>query len=108
MAGVSMHMIDSAAIATPVNPPFEYISFECSPLRHAGATLIAAPRSPSGEHREETRPGDASEEEGESVRFWMKARIRVDAKFEAIHNLATTLGNVADITQMHYLLHSEE
>ena len=66
----------------------------------ASSRLRRPPRTGPG-----SRPGDASDEEGEPVAAGMKAHIGVDSETGIVHSLSTTAANVHDVTEAHGLLH---
>lgn len=45
---------------------------------------------------------------GNQCYFGMKAHIGVDAQSGLVHSLVGTSANVADVTQVHHLLHGQE
>jgi len=70
------------------------------------ATIIAAP--PSTRNAEKARdPEMRQTRKGQQWHFGMKAHVGTD-KRGIVHSLATTDAAMADITQMHKLLHGEE
>lgn len=71
------------------------------------ATLIAAP--PSTKNRKRARDPEMHQtKKGNQYYFGMKAHVGTDAHTGLVHSLKGTAANVADVTQVHHLLHGEE
>ncbi len=71
------------------------------------ATIIHAPSSTK--NRQNTRDPDMkATRKGNQCYFGMKAHIGVDAQTGLVHSLVGTSANVADVTQVHHLLHGQE
>lgn len=71
------------------------------------ATLIAAP--PSTRNREGKRdPEMHQSKKGNEWHFGLKAHVGVDMATGLVHTVVGTAGNVADVTQVHALLHGSE
>ena len=71
------------------------------------ATLIAA--APSTKNRSKARDPEMKQaKKGNQWHFGMKAHIGVDAATGLVHSATVTAANVADVTQVHQLLHGSE
>ncbi len=71
------------------------------------ATIIAAPSSTKNQDGERD-PQMHQTKKGNQWHFGMKAHIGVDDESGLVHHVECTAANVADVTQMHKLLHGEE
>ena len=60
------------------------------------------------ERRWQARPRDALDEKSNQWFFGMKAHIGVDDESGLVHHVECTAANVADVTQVHKLLHGAE
>lgn len=71
------------------------------------ATIIAAPSSTKNQDGE--RDGEMHQtKKGNQWHFGMKAHIGVDERSGLVHHVECTAANVADVTQVHKLLHGRE
>jgi len=71
------------------------------------ATLVAA--APSTKNRSRARDPEMKQtKKGNQWHFGMKAHIGVDAATGLVHSATVTSANVADVTQVHELLHGSE
>ena len=71
------------------------------------ATIIAAPSSTK--HRDGERDPEMHQtKKGNQWHFGMKAHIGVDEDSGLVHHVECTAANVADVTQVHTLLHGQE
>jgi IS5 family transposase len=71
------------------------------------ATIIAAPSSTKNQDGERD-PEMHQTRKGNQWHFGMKARIGVDEESGLVHHVECTAANVADVTQVHKLLHGKE
>lgn len=71
------------------------------------ATIIAAPSSTKNA-RKERDPEMHQTKKGNQWHFGMKAHIGADAQSGLVHTVTGTAANVADLAQIHALLHGEE
>ena len=71
------------------------------------ATIIAAPSSTKNNDRERD-PDMHQTRKGNQWHFGMKAHIGVDEDSGLVHHVECTAANVADVTQVHALLHGKE
>ena len=71
------------------------------------ATIIAAPSSTKN-HDGERDPEMHQTKKGNQWHFGMKAHIGVDDESGLVHHVECTAANVADVTQVHKLLHGQE
>jgi IS5 family transposase len=71
------------------------------------ATIIAAPSSTKNQDGERD-PEMHQTKKGNQWHFGMKAHIGVDEESGLVHHVECTAANVADVTQMHKLLHGKE
>ena len=71
------------------------------------ATIIAAPSSTKNQDGERD-PEMCQTKKGNQWHFGMKAHIGVDDESGLVHHVECTAANVADVTQMHKLLHGHE
>ena len=71
------------------------------------ATIIAAPSSTKNKERERD-PEMHQTKKGNQWHFGMKAHIGVDDESGLVHHVECTAANVADVTQVHKLLHGKE
>ena len=71
------------------------------------ATIIAAPSSTKNA-RKERDPQMHQTKKGNQWHFGMKAHIGADAHSGLVHTVSGTAANVADLAQLHALLHGEE
>jgi IS5 family transposase len=71
------------------------------------ATIIAAPSSTKNQDGERD-PSMHQTKKGNQWHFGMKAHIGVDDESGLVHHVECTAANVADVTQVHKLLHGKE
>ena len=71
------------------------------------ATIIAAPSSTKNKDGERD-PAMHQTKKGNQWHFGMKAHIGVDDESGLVHHVECTAANVADVTQVHKLLHGQE
>ena len=71
------------------------------------ATIIAAPSSTKNRD-DERDPEMHQTKKGNQWHFGMKAHIGVDDESGLVHHVECTAANVADVTQVHKLLHGKE
>lgn len=71
------------------------------------ATIIAAPSSTKNKDGERD-PEMHQTKKGNQWHFGMKAHIGVDEESGLVHHVECTAANVADVTQVHKLLHGQE
>ncbi|MES9143938.1 IS5 family transposase, partial [Cutibacterium acnes] len=71
------------------------------------ATIIAAPSSTKNQSGERD-PAMRQTKKGNQWFFGMKAHIGVDDASGLVHHVECTAANVADVTQVHKLLHGRE
>ena len=71
------------------------------------ATIIAAPSSTKNKDGERD-PAMHQTKKGNQWHFGMKAHIGVDDESGLVHHVECTAANVADVTQLHKLLHGKE
>ena len=71
------------------------------------ATIIAAPSSTKNQDGERD-PEMHQAKKGNQWHFGMKAHIGVDEESGLVHHVECTAANVADVTQVHKLLHGKE
>jgi IS5 family transposase len=71
------------------------------------ATIIAAPSSTKNKDGQRD-PEMHQTKKGNQWHFGMKAHIGVDDESGLVHHVECTAANVADVTQMHKLLHGQE
>ena len=71
------------------------------------ATIIAAPSSTKNKDGERD-PAMHQTKKGNQWHFGMKAHIGVDEESGLVHHVECTAANVADVTQVHSLLHGRE
>ena len=71
------------------------------------ATIIEAPSSTKN-RRGDRDPGMHQAKKGNTWHFGMKLHVGVDADTGLVHSVRATAGNVADVTEVHRLLHGAE